>query len=332
MVTILERAKICTFCGASTLCPAFVRDSRPFVKCRACRAFLQVIPDANTGEEIKLYDEFELGEFAANIELEFKETPDRAKLLEFERCLRGGSLLEIGPGTGHFLAAARDAGFSVVGVETSPYHRDYIHRKWNIQTLTDPLEKNTVLAPESFDNIVSFNCLEHIIDPAAHFAAAFRVLKPGGRLLISTCNADALVPRIAGRYGCMFKPPDHVSIPSPKSLHIVGERAGFQVIRIWCSEYPLETPLGFAVAMRDWLNDRWQRTRNIPFMSNSPPANSIGTNSSTRPISAGRMLGRRLIKAKAFIWFSALTSRFMLAGSVKALYEKPYSSSCSATS
>lgn len=268
-------------------------------------------PSASEGAQDDYYEQ---GEFSARIEHELGEQPDWTKFRDHQWCLRDGNLLEIGPGTGHFLAAARDAGLSTLGIEGSAYHREYIHRKWDIETIADPLEKNT-LAPETFDNCVSFNCLEHIYDPASHFAAVFRVLKPGGRFLISTCNADALVARLVGRYWSTFKPADHVSVPSPKSLRIIGDRTGFRTIKLWCEEYPLETPAGFAVAMRDWLIDvRQGRNKQEAITHNS---------CSVEPVSAGRRLGRRLIKARAFGWIGALVSRFMLAGSVKVLYEKP---------
>jgi SAM-dependent methyltransferase len=44
-----------------------------------------------------------------------------------------------------------------------------------------------VPAPDgSFDAVLSTQVLEHVPDPAAYLAEAFRVLRPGGRLLLST--------------------------------------------------------------------------------------------------------------------------------------------------
>jgi SAM-dependent methyltransferase len=38
----------------------------------------------------------------------------------------------------------------------------------------------------AFDAVLSTQVLEHVTDPAAYLAEAFRVLRPGGRLLLST--------------------------------------------------------------------------------------------------------------------------------------------------
>lgn len=299
--------KECTFCGGAALAAAFVRENRRFVRCTRCRAFLQATPPRSQGEP-ETWECYEEGAFASRIQSERGATPDFDTYEEFERYLLPGRLLEIGPGTGHFLAAARDRGFQVLGIETSPYHREYIARTWSIDSLGEPLEWNR-LPENSFDNVVSFNCLEHIPQPTPHLAAALRVLRPGGRLLVSTANADALVPRIVGRYWSMFRPPDHVSIPSSESLSIAADRAGLRVLRIWCSEYPLETPLGFAVALRDWVGGR------------SPSARSAAA-ADCAPSALGSSV-RGLVRSKGFSWVAALTSRFMMAGSIKALYEKP---------
>ena len=45
----------------------------------------------------------------------------------------------------------------------------------------------TVPAPDdSFDAVVSTQVLEHVTDPALYLSEAFRVLRPGGRLMLST--------------------------------------------------------------------------------------------------------------------------------------------------
>jgi SAM-dependent methyltransferase len=41
-------------------------------------------------------------------------------------------------------------------------------------------------ADSTFDAVLSTQVLEHVIDPASYLAEAFRVLRPGGRLLLST--------------------------------------------------------------------------------------------------------------------------------------------------
>src|ERR1022692_3661858 len=138
----------------------------------------------------------------------------------------------MGPGTGHFLAAAAQAGMSVLGVETSPAHRRIISEVWKLPVHESPIEANQLPA-EQYDNVVSFNCLEHIPDVAGHFRAVKRLLAPGGRFFVSTCNAGCLVALIAGKWWSMYAPPDHVSIPTFDSMRQAGERSALRLAKIW---------------------------------------------------------------------------------------------------
>lgn len=297
----------CRFCGSDAVQFAFVRDGRRFARCNQCRAYLQ--PYANG---LDTY-EYESGEYAERIEQSIGTEAALAKFDEFASLLRPGNLLEIGCGTGHILAAAQLRGFTVTGVEPSEFHRSYIRRTWAIETIAEPLETGP-LKPASFDSVISINVFEHIPDPYAHLAAIARVLKPQGRCLISAANADCVVAGICGRYWAMFKPPDHVSIPSPKSLRLVGERVGLKVLRTQCSEYPLETPLGIAVALRDWLEERTH--------------GQIANGSPRGEARAARRKWQRLMRRRQFSFVASVFSQLMIAASVKVLYEKPAIESC----
>lgn len=46
-----------------------------------------------------------------------------------------------------------------------------------------------------FDAVVSFETIEHVVDPVRFVAECVRVLKPGGRLLVSTPNRELWSPR-----------------------------------------------------------------------------------------------------------------------------------------
>lgn len=52
--------------------------------------------------------------------------------------------------------------------------------------------ENTGLEDESFDHIVSFEVLEHVQSPIDVITEMFRVLKPSGKIFISSCNYDSI--------------------------------------------------------------------------------------------------------------------------------------------
>jgi SAM-dependent methyltransferase len=161
----------------------------------------------------------------------------------------GASLLEIGPGTGHLLAAAHEAGRTVAGVEASEVHRTFIRDTWGIDSL-------------SFDAIVMINVLEHVYDIAGFLRSAAELLAPGGVMLVSTVNAVSLEAALLRGWWSMCKEHDHVSFPSPAGLASAGRAAGLRAERLWSAELPFELPVSALVAARDWAQARHGRQGN----------------------------------------------------------------------
>jgi SAM-dependent methyltransferase len=83
---------------------------------------------------------------------------------------RAGSILEIGSGSGNFLA---NRGFTVVATDILP--APWLDAVCDAQRLP--------FADQSFDNIVMVDVLHHLEHPARFFNEAQRVLKPGGRIV-----------------------------------------------------------------------------------------------------------------------------------------------------
>lgn len=168
--------------------------------------------------------------------------------------LPGRSILEIGPGCGHLLAAARKAGRSVTAVESSEVHRTFIRETWDINSLYEDV---AAIPPGLlFDAIVAINVLEHIYDIVGFLSVVTRGLASGGVLFMSTVNAASLEAALLRNWWSMCKEHDHVSFPSPAGMARVAQTIGLDTERIWSTELPFELPVSALVAARDWSRAR----------------------------------------------------------------------------
>jgi len=112
---------------------------------------------------------------------------------------RGGSVLEVGCGTGLILERLAKVADRAVGVDLSPGMLAGARERG----LSGALASATALpfADDSFDLAVSFKVLAHVSDIAGALAEMVRVVRPGGRVLAEFYNFFSLcylAKRLAG--------------------------------------------------------------------------------------------------------------------------------------
>jgi SAM-dependent methyltransferase len=242
----------CPFCSSESSTRFAISDG-VWVKCKACRSVFQDITA----------DAFEHFHGEAFQDSGFTDVFVAARGLEptsalwKELSLPGTSLLEIGPGSGHFLAAAHKAGRSVTAVESSEYHRTFIREAWGIESVYPDF--SAIPKGQTFDAIVSINVLEHVYDVVGFLESMAGVLAPDGVIFISTVNAVSLEASFLRTRWAMCKPPDHVSFPSPKGMVQAARATGLRPERVWSTELPFEFPISTLVAARDWAKARHDR-------------------------------------------------------------------------
>ena len=108
----------------------------------------------------------------------------------------GHRVLEMGCGSAYFATVLADefpnTDFEYTGLdmaeESLKWARSYVNDKGKlIQGSVTAMP----FASESFDDILYLDVIEHVSDDKKSLGEAFRVLKEGGRLIISTPNSDA---------------------------------------------------------------------------------------------------------------------------------------------
>jgi SAM-dependent methyltransferase len=92
-----------------------------------------------------------------------------------------GRLLEVGPGPGHLLAAARRRGFAIAGVDPNPASVRRIRERLAIEIELATIE-TSALPDAAFDVVVHVDLLAHFEDPVRALRAMARRVVPGGHL------------------------------------------------------------------------------------------------------------------------------------------------------
>jgi 2-polyprenyl-3-methyl-5-hydroxy-6-metoxy-1,4-benzoquinol methylase len=146
-----------------------------------------------------------------------------------DRPVPGGALLDVGCGTGQFMAATRRAGYRVTGLDPSRSQLDVARMRFGLTDLhaVTLAEYGREVPGASFDVITAFQVLEHVTHPLAFLAKARQLLRPGGQLAVGVPNWRMWsVLREP-----MDAPPNHLTRWSASSLRAALERSGFEVLR-----------------------------------------------------------------------------------------------------
>jgi len=130
-------------------------------------------------------------EFYQNLEnYEWYYQPKRWEFDEAKKHIKSGILLEIGCGRGDFLNSLRDIhNLKLKGIEHNVNAINYCKSR----QLDVGFFKLEELKSNSFDYITSFQVLEHINDVRSFFENSYRLLKPGGKLIIGIPNTKSFV-------------------------------------------------------------------------------------------------------------------------------------------
>ena len=132
--------------------------------------------------------------------------------------LKGARALDIGCGGGLLSEALARAGAHVTAIDLAPAVLDVARLHLHESGLTVDYRETSaeMLAqelPGQFDVITCLEMLEHVPDPASVIRACARLLKPGGKLFLSTLNRTPLA------FGAAILGAEHVLRLLPRGTH-----------------------------------------------------------------------------------------------------------------
>lgn len=149
-----------------------------------------------------------------------------------------GELLDIGCGTGNFLAAAREAGYEVTGTELDRNAASFAKEKLGLpRVLGLTISEFAKQRPEEkFDVVTFFEVLEHQAAPVEFLGGVRSCLRPGGYIALSVPNRE----RWQTGPDVLDYPPNHFLRWSAEALKNFLSAQGFETLAI------REQPVGVA--------------------------------------------------------------------------------------
>ncbi|HST45930.1 MAG TPA: bifunctional 2-polyprenyl-6-hydroxyphenol methylase/3-demethylubiquinol 3-O-methyltransferase UbiG [Luteimonas sp.] len=119
--------------------------------------------------------------------------PPRLAYLAARVPLSGARVLDVGCGAGLLSEALALGGARVTAIDLAPElvriaRLHALESALEIDYRVQSVDALAVEEPGTFDAVACMEMLEHVPDPAAILQACARLLKPGGRLVVSTLN------------------------------------------------------------------------------------------------------------------------------------------------
>lgn len=133
----------------------------------------------------------------------YETQPFMEKVMEFKN-FKGKNLLEIGCGLGTDLLQFARGGANVTGVDLTPASIELVKRRFNLYELKLTARvadaENLPFGDNTFDIVYSFGVLHHTPNTQKAIDEVYRVLKPGGKIIIMLYHRTSMHVSLGALY------------------------------------------------------------------------------------------------------------------------------------
>ena len=139
-------------------------------------------------------------------------------------------VLDVGCGSGVLLARMKSLGWEVRGVEVDP--GGVAAARARGVTVHQGQLADAKFPDNHFDAVHSAHVIEHVHDPTHLLHECFRILKPGGKLVMLTPNTASYGHKYFGNAWLNLDPPRHLILFNKATLRKAAEQQGFIIKRL----------------------------------------------------------------------------------------------------
>jgi cyclopropane fatty-acyl-phospholipid synthase-like methyltransferase len=207
----------CPICGGQHLFPYTAVKDCLILKCQVCT---HAVIDSRTAAD------YDADYFSSHYEARESRHRLRKLVMPYQR---GGRLLDVGCGLGHFCYAARVLGFSVLACDFVSVNRPYITETLGLE-LWVPSSTAGTDAVGRFDVVTSWHSLEHSDSPAEYLKFVAGLLEDCGVFVLEVPTHDCIDAFVEGDSWRAWDPPFHRQHFTRQSLHRLLHQSGFAVL------------------------------------------------------------------------------------------------------